>query len=120
MSLLSFDQTQARGENKISKQPHGVGGGDGTGGGGLWRVVDHAQGVLHLLHDGVLGGVLKLQTKSDVVEHVKMREEGIFLKHRVHGPAVRRQVWAHYININELKALFMFYNIRQANGTKII
>lgn len=89
-------------------------------GGGMWRVVDHAQGVLHLLHDGILGGVLKLQTKSDVVEHVKMREEGIFLKHRVHGPTVRRQVWAHYININEPKTLFMFYNIRQANGTKII
>lgn len=103
MSILYFDQTQARDEKKISKQPHGVGGGDGTGGGGLWRVVDHAQGVLHLLHDGVLGDVLKLQTKSDVVEHVKMREEGIFLKHSVHGPAVRRQVWAHYININEPK-----------------
>ena len=64
MSILYFDQTQARDEKKISKQPDGVGGGDGTGGGGLWRVVDHAQGVLHLLHDGVLGGVLKLQTTS--------------------------------------------------------
>lgn len=78
MSLLSLNKTQARGEKKISKQPHGVGGGDGTGGGGLWRVVDHAQGVLHLLHDGVLGGVLKLQTKSDVVKHVKLREEAYF------------------------------------------
>ena len=66
MSLLSLNKTQARGEKKISKQPHGGGGGDETGGGGdsLWRVVDHAQGVLHLLHDGVLGGVLKLQTTS--------------------------------------------------------
>lgn len=60
----------------------------------------------------------------DVLSHSVVsndnRDECIFLKHRVHGPAVRRQVWAHYININELKTLFMFYNIRPANGTKII
>ena len=50
------------------------------------------QQLRHARADAGLGRPLPAQAESDVVRHRHVREQGVGLERRVHGPAVRRQV----------------------------
>ena len=54
--------------------------------------VHHLEGAFHLGHDFLLRRILQFQSEGDVVIYIQVREQGIFLKYRVHIALVRWQV----------------------------
>ena len=59
----------------------------------------HAQRRLHFPFHVGTGHFLQFQSESDVVIHVQVREQGIFLKHGINRTAVRRSL-CHLVSAN--------------------